>query len=184
MLQEENIGNRIKIKGKTFMLHDTLLSAPYPQMLSIESTNFCNLCCSHCGHSQLPGFNKGHLEIGIFEKVEGLLGSGIKALSLSNFGEPFISKEWNTLLGRALLVEGLNISFITNGLLLDRHLEEIIDPRISIAISIDGTSEETYGYFRGRGNLSRLLRNMELLREMKEKKEVNFPRLTLLFTVS
>ena len=138
MLQEESIGNHIKIKGKTFMLHDTLLSAPYPQMLSIESTNFCNLCCTHCGHSQLPGFNKGHLEIGIFEKVEGLLGSGIKALSLSNFGEPFISKEWNTLLGRALLVEGLNISFITNGLLLDRHLEEIIDPRISIAISIDG----------------------------------------------
>ena len=184
MLKEVSIGNSIEIKGKTFRLHDTLLSAPYPQMLSIESTNFCNLCCSHCGHSQLPGFNKGHLEIGIFEKIEDLLGSGIKGLSLSNFGEPFISKEWNTLLGRALLVEGLNISFITNGLLLDRHLEEVIDPRISIAISIDGVTEETYGYFRGCGNLSRLLRNMELLRDIKEKKGGNFPRLTLLFTVS
>jgi pyruvate-formate lyase-activating enzyme len=76
------------------------------------------------------------------------------------------------------------VSFITNGLLLDRHLEEIMDRRISFAVSVDGVSEDTYGYFRGRNNLSRLLRNMRLFREMKEKNRENCPRLTLLVTVS
>lgn len=166
------------------MFHETLLSAPYPRAISLESTNLCNLRCSHCGHSQFPPFSRGHLEMGLLRKVEGLLGSEIKELSLSNFGEPFISRQWKKLLAWALSIEDLNLSFITNGLLLERHIEEIMDRRISFAVSVDGVSEDIYGYFRGRNNLTGLLRNLRLFSEMKEKNRGNCPRLTLLVTVS
>jgi MoaA/NifB/PqqE/SkfB family radical SAM enzyme len=173
----------IEIKGRPFWVHRTLLGAPYPQLLSLESTNFCNLSCSHCGHSQFPEFKRGHLDMKYFDAVEYLLGSKIRGISLSNFGEPFVSKPWNILLRKSLAIEGIHISFITNGLLLDKHLEEILDPRISIAVSIDGASGETYGHFRGK-DISKLTDNLDLLKSLKAAKKVDYPQLTFLFTVS
>jgi len=180
----DETGIELVIKGKTFLLHDTLLGAPYPQVISLESTNFCNLSCSHCGHSQFPEFSKGHFDMKYFQKIEHLLGSKIKGISLSNFGEPLISKVWHTLLNKTLSINGVHISFITNGLLLDKHLDEILDPRISIAISIDGTSEETFNYFRGKNNFSKFIANLTLLKNLKEEKGVTYPSITFLFTVS
>jgi MoaA/NifB/PqqE/SkfB family radical SAM enzyme len=174
----------LKIKEKTFLLHDTLLGTPYPQIVSLESTNFCNLSCSHCGHSQFPEFSKGHFDMKYFHKVEQLLGSKIKGISLSNFGEPLISHVWHTLLGRALSIDGLNISFVTNGLLLDKHLDEVLDPRISIAISVDGASEKTYGYFRGKNNFSKLIKNLTLIKNLKDERGVSYPHITFFSTVS
>lgn len=57
-----------------------------------------------------------------FRQVEHLLGPEIKNISLSNFGEPFMSKVWKDLLGRSLALDSPGIFFITNGLLLDRHI--------------------------------------------------------------
>ncbi len=173
----------IEIKGRPFWVHRTVLGAPYPQLLSFESTNFCNLSCSHCGHSQFPEFKRGHLDMKYFDAVEYLLGSKIRGVSLSNFGEPFMSKSWDILLRKALAIEGIHISFITNALLLDKHLEEILDPRISIAVSIDGASSDTYGYFRGQ-DVSKLMRNLDLLKSLKAERKVDYPQLTFLFTVS
>lgn len=183
-LQEQENNVKIEIRGKTFLLHNTLLDAPYPQAISLESTNFCNLTCSHCGHSQFTKFNKGHLDIKYLHKIQHLLGSKIKAVSLSNFGEPFISKVWHTLLEKVISIDEINISFITNGLLLDKHIDEILNPRISIAISIDGASEKTYSYFRGSNNFSKLLFNLNLLKNLKVERKISFPHITFLFTVS
>jgi MoaA/NifB/PqqE/SkfB family radical SAM enzyme len=172
------------IKGEPFLLHDTLLGAPYPGALSFEATNFCNLCCTHCGHSQYPGFSKGHFDMKYFRKVEHLLGSEVKSISLNNFGEPFMSKTWDDLLHRSLSLDSPAIFFITNGLLLDRHIEEVLNPRISMAISIDGASEQTYSSFRGRNNFQKLMFNLTLLKDTKLAKGIPYPQVTFLFTVS
>ncbi len=174
----------IAVSGKTFLVHTTLLGTPYPQTLSLEATNFCNLCCSHCGHSQYPGFSKGHFDMKYFEKIRHLLGSEIKGISLSNFGEPFMSKAWSDLLKRSLALGSPGIFFITNGLLLDRHIDEILNPRISMAVSIDGASEKTYSSFRGKGKFSKLTANLALLREAKSAKRISYPEVTFLFTAS
>lgn len=166
---------QLKIKGRIFLLHDTLLGAPYPHALSLESTNFCNLSCSHCGHSQFPAFKKGHFDMKYMNEVEHLLGKNIKEVSLSNFGEPFFSRVWYELQKKALSIEGLNVSFITNGLLLDKHLDEVLDPRISMAVSIDGASEKTYSYFRGKNNFSKLINNLTLLKDLKDGRGVSYP---------
>jgi AdoMet-dependent heme synthase len=175
---------RLQVGGKTFLMHKTLLGAPSPGTLSFEATNFCNLCCSHCGHSQYPGFDKGHFDMKYFHKVEHLLNSKIKGISLSNFGEPFMSKTWKNLFEKSLAVGSNNISFITNALLLDRHIEEILNPRISLAISVDGAYEETYSIFRGKNNFARLTENLALLKKIKSAKHVTYPEVAFLFTIS
>lgn len=187
LVSSASIGEKsseLKIGERTFLIHNSLLGAAYPSALSLESTNFCNLACSHCGHSQFSKFSKGHFDMRYLHKVEHLLGSEIKNLSLSDFGEPFISRVWPDLLRSALAIEGLTVSFITNGLLLDRHIEEIMDPRIWMAVSVDGASEKTYGYFRGKTNFSRLISNLTRLKKIKEERGVSYPHTTMLFTVS
>lgn len=173
-----------QLDGRPFLLHPSLLTAPYPQSLSFEATNFCNLACTHCGHSQFPPFSKGHLDMKYFYKVKHLLGTHIRSVSLSNFGEPLISRVWPELLNEALTISGLNISFITNGLLLDKHLDRIIDPRVTVAVSIDGASEETFGAFRGKNSFHRLCANLERLSDLKQEKGIPYPAVVFYFTVS
>ncbi|MBI5849112.1 MAG: radical SAM protein [Nitrospirae bacterium] len=182
--QQSEVPLELRIKDKVFFLHSSLMGEPYPEVLSLESTNFCNLSCSHCGHSQFPVFQKGHFDMTLFDTLDHLLGTRIKTVSLSNFGEPFMSQIWPQLLKKVCSIDELNISFITNGLMLDRHLLDVADHRISFAVSIDGASEKTYGHFRGKNNFSRLIQNLTLLKKQKDQAGVVYPRITFLFTVS
>lgn len=149
-----------------YRIHPTLLGEPLPRTLSLEVTNHCNLSCSHCGHSQYPEFRKGYLDESLLEKVRHLLGPGkIAAVNLSDFGEPFMSKNWWSIYEQVGNIPGLEIGFITNGLLIDRHLDKFDRSGLNISISIDGASEATYGHFRGQGNFAKLVANLELIRE-------------------
>ena len=117
-------------------------------------------------------------------KIDHLMGNPISEVSLSDYGEPLLSKVWNELLAWALSHRGLQVSFTTNGILLGRHIEESIDPRISIAVSMDGATEETYGYFRGKGHFSRLLENLKVLKKVKESRGIDYPSIVLFIAVS
>jgi radical SAM protein with 4Fe4S-binding SPASM domain len=59
----------------------------------------------------------------------------------------------------------LRISFITNAVLLDKHLERLDHPDLDITISMDGASERTYGHFRGTGYFEKVVSNLTQLRE-------------------
>jgi ABC-type polysaccharide/polyol phosphate transport system ATPase subunit/MoaA/NifB/PqqE/SkfB family radical SAM enzyme len=174
----------LNIQGKTFLVHPSLLSATYPQTLSLESTNLCNLSCSHCKRSLISEFSKGHFDMSLLGKVEHLVGGAISSVSLSDYGEPLLSKVWDELLAWALAHKGVQISFTTNGLLLEGQIEKVMDHRISIAVSVDGVSEETYGYFRGKGNFERLYGNLRLLDRVKRERGVSYPVVSFFFTVS
>ena len=153
------------IAYRAFQLHPTLLGEPLPQAISFETTNHCNLRCTHCGHTQFAPFVKGYLDEGLFDKLARHLGPGkIPAVGLSDFGEPFMSKRWWNIFDRARAVEGLGISFITNAVLLDRHLDKLDHPGLNIAISMDGASEPTYAHFRGAGYFEHVVGNLRQLR--------------------
>lgn len=153
--------SNIPLSFHGYQLHPTLLGEPLPQALSFETTNHCNLKCTHCGHSEYPEFEKGFLDETLFDKVSHLLGKGgIPTANLSDFGEPFMSKKWWRLFDKAKQIEGLSISFITNGLLLHHHFDKLTHPGLNISISVDGASEATYGHFRGEGHFSTLVDNL------------------------
>ena len=153
-------------KIDSLRLHTGLLTQPLPGSLSLEATNFCNLKCTHCGHTQFPKFEKGHLDLSLLEKVAPVLGPGkIENLALSDFGEPLLSPRWKRLFGEAKRLDGVRLSFITNAVLLDRHLDELAHPGLDITVSLDGATEETFSRFRGEGYLEKIIRNLESLRD-------------------
>lgn len=151
---------------RAFRLHPSLMTAPLPDHINLEVTNHCNLRCSHCGHSQYVPFVKGHVEDGVFDEILPHLGPGkVRGLGLSGFGEPLLSPQWWAIFSRARQIPGLRLSFITNAVLLDRHLDRLDHPALDIAISMDGASEATYAHFRGAGHFARVVRNLAALRE-------------------
>lgn len=153
------------IPYRSFQLHPTLLGEPLPPAISFETTNHCNLRCTHCGHTQYAPFVKGYLDEALFDKLAPHLGPGkIPAANLSDFGEPFMSKRWWNIFDRARAIEGLGISFITNAVLLDRHLDKLDHPGLDMAISMDGASEPTYAHFRGAGHFEHVVSNLRQLR--------------------
>ncbi len=151
---------------QSFRLHPSPTTEPLPPVLSIEVTNHCNLRCSHCGHSQYSEFVKGHAPGALIERLLPYVGKDrIPALGISGFGEPLLSPQWASLMSRARSMPDVRISFITNGLLLERHFDKLDHPRLDIAISMDGASEATYAHFRGCGHFEKVVRNLAALRE-------------------
>ncbi|MBI5612847.1 MAG: radical SAM protein [Gammaproteobacteria bacterium] len=158
--------NATSLPYRSFQLHPTLLGESLPSALSLETTNHCNLHCTHCGHSQYAQFAKGYLEEGLFEKVAPHLGPGkIPTVNLSDFGEPFMSKRFWKIFESARAIGGLRISFITNAVLLDRHLDKLTHSGLDIAISMDGASEQTFSQFRGAGHFEKVVNNLRQLYE-------------------
>lgn len=154
------------IEHQGFRLHSSLLTTPPPQVINLELTNFCNLRCTHCGHTQYPEFVKGHADSTLFERLLPLLGPGkIQLLGLTSYGETLMSREWWATFSRALAIPDVSIHFVTNGLLLGKHLDKVIHPRVEIVISMDGANETTYGHFRGAGHLEKVIANLKALRE-------------------
>ncbi|UHD14878.1 radical SAM protein [Thiocapsa bogorovii] len=165
--------------------HDSLLGQPLPSTISIETTNFCNLKCTHCGHSKYPPFRKGHADIELLDRLNPYLGGGrIGALALNESGEPFVATHWRRFLQLAKNIEGLQIAYITNGLLIHKHLDDLIHPRINLSVSVDGATEATYEHFRGPGNFDRLIRNLEDLDKKTRASLHRPPGRTLLTTLS
>jgi MoaA/NifB/PqqE/SkfB family radical SAM enzyme len=151
-------------------LHPTLLSQKLPDTISLETTNHCNLRCSHCGHSQYEKFSKGNLDQKYFEQIKPFLGdSKVKTLSLSDFGELFLSSKCDAMFAAANAIEGIKLNFITNGLLIHKHWDIFKIKGLSFNVSFDGASEQTYAHFRGKGYFDKVVSNLEMLYE----KEIN-----------
>lgn len=155
---------------RALRLHPSLMMEPLPPVLNFEVTNHCNLRCSHCGHSQHTPFVKGHAPEGLFEKLMPYLGKDkIPSLGVSGFGESLLSSQWWSIFSRARSIPDLRISFITNAVLLDRHLNKLDYPHLDIAISMDGASEPTYSHFRGHGYFEKVVRNLSALRDKEAR---------------
>ena len=122
-----------------------------PLVLGIDLTRKCNISCRHCvldaneKDDSLP-----------FEQVISLVDQafqlGVQLLDF-NGGEPLLYPGFFSLVNYAL-EKGLNIIFISNGILISENLDEIkkcydeFGPVLQIGISLDGHNAEIHGYFR------------------------------------
>jgi MoaA/NifB/PqqE/SkfB family radical SAM enzyme len=146
------------------------METPLPESISLEVTNHCNLCCSHCGHHHYPKFDKGHFELAYLDKILPFLGGKqIKNLHLSDYGEPFLSPKFKQIFTQAQELTDLTISFNTNGILLHKNWSIFNYPRLQFNVSLDGASEATYSHFRGKGYFNKVVANLRELKTMENR---------------
>jgi len=127
-------------------------------------TNKCNLRCIICDiwKTSWQASQKTMDEIvKLFPYIEDMVWEG---------GEVLLMKGFEEILSEAARYPHLKQVIFTNGLLFtERIIEKLFRGRVDIVFSIDGVTKETYEYIRRGGKFDRLLRNLSMIKEAKEK---------------
>jgi len=167
-----NVFSWYKRRNRTHKLDSSLnekniLHRPYPPwVIQVEVTNRCNLRCTNCSNSAAAA--GGFTDISP-EFLHGILAQLPREtdISLNGIGEPFMHKGIFELFG-AVEKRGHNLSFITNGMLLDesniRRLGDFKKLKY-IGISLDGDSKELNESIRVGMRFEKVIENIIALRK-------------------
>jgi len=135
----------------------SLLKTERLRELWFHVTNNCNVTCTHCLVSSAPGA-RGEISAARLLEVAGQASSlGCTIFALSG-GEPFVHKEFETIVDGLLALDDARVAVLTNGLLLDkreRALDRWPSDRFHLQISVDGT-RRTHDGVRGERSFERL----------------------------
>ena len=147
----------------------------FPPCLQIEPTSVCNYRCVMCYQSDQNFVKKsggfmGNMTYKIFVDIIDEVTGKIEAITLASRGEPLLHTKIIPMLeycrGKFLALK-LN----TNASILD---EPIINALLSsdlqtLVFSIDAADKQSYEKIRVGGKFDKILRNIELFREIRER---------------
>lgn len=154
-----------------------LQTPDYPQELVIAIDRTCNLRCPSCRreyYTELSPEEKDTAQ----RALQALQRSGwlakSKLLNLAGDGEVFHSQYYRQLLLTDL--KRSQIHLLTNGTLFNEHNWQLIKDkyaRISVSVSLDAASAQTFNKLRG-GDYQQLLQNLTLLSNLRQTGAIAF----------
>lgn len=160
---------------------DVRLRPHLPTELQLEVTGACNLRCRMCLVRYRPplGRKQGAMSFEMFRDLLDAL-PDLEVLTLQGLGEPLLAPDLPRMIDEAV-ARGLQVGFNTNATLLDRAwAERLVDTGASwLHVSIDGATDETYGWIRDRGNLEAVTTNLRTLIAVRRDRGRDRPRIQL-----
>jgi len=159
----------------------------YPYLAMIESSSRCNLLCVMCprtiGKSPSSGTEYGDFSVELLAKVESFF-PHVDEVVLSWIGEPFLNRKIDEIIDRVKRWP-IQVHITTNGMLLDDHYAQmVVSKKVdSVAISIDGATDETFAKIRQGGSLDKIKANIARLNELKRREHSLVPLLQVAFVV-
>lgn len=161
------------------------LSPEFPSQIIVDVTQYCNLACIHCPHSEFVKskvFTGAHLDVGLHKKLIDEVatdGLGIcQYLRYTANGEPLLHPKIEEILEYACKNSKTKINVTTNGILLiESKAKKLLDIGVDIFdISIDAFTNETYSKIRVNGDLNKTRSNVlgfiNLIKKYKYKTKV------------
>src|SRR5919197_4251946 len=135
--------------------------------LRLSVTDRCNFRCQYCMPAEgLPWLERS--EVLTFEEIERLVrlfvAMGVHDVRLTG-GEPLVRRDFPRLAGMLARIDGLeDLSVTTNGYLLDRDAEALVDAGINrFNVSIDSLQRDRFFAMTRRDALPQVLRGLEAL---------------------
>jgi cyclic pyranopterin phosphate synthase len=144
--------------------------------LRVSVTDRCNFRCQYC----MPAEGIAWLEredILSFEEIERLASvlveMGIRDLRLTG-GEPLARRQFPLLVAKLAAIEGIeDLSLTTNGYLLERDAEALVDAGIGrVNVSIDSLQRDRFFQMTRRDALPQVLRGLEAIARHPEVRPV------------
>ncbi|WP_341659332.1 radical SAM/SPASM domain-containing protein [Vibrio sp.] len=156
------------------------LSEDFPSQIIIDATQFCNLACIHCPHSNFiktDAYSGAHLDANLHKKLIHEVatdGLGIcQYLRYTANGETLMHPKFIEMIEYAGKYCKTKINVTTNGVLLKgKKVKQLLDAGVDVFdISLDAYKDETYAKIRVKGNLVKVRENvLNLIRLIKEGK--------------
>lgn len=154
----------------------------------MDQINRCNLRCRMCAFSdeRIKKLKKIKMEYWVFEKIANEIFPYAYYVALSCLTEPLLVKD---LPERLRFLREKQVPFselITNGMLLSKEiiLSFIENGLTRLGISLDGAKKETYESIRVGASFKKILKNLEMINNLKEEKGANFPKLRFIMVLS
>ncbi len=153
----------------------------FPLFIDIEVTNKCNLRCPFCSTTISGNRNKkGFISKENVEKIidEGS-NNGLYGVKFNVRGEPLLNKNIDYFVEYAKRKGLIDVYFNTNALLLTEEMSNrLIDAGLDrISISFEGYTKEVYEQNRVGSNYEKVLKNIEKLRSIKNRLNVQHPKI-------
>lgn len=145
-----------------------------PNYIQLETTSYCNARCVMCVHYYNGNDDAKHIDNKLIENLSSELG-GCYVIALNGMGEPFLHPQIEEIINcyaerQIYLVTNTNLSILTPTL-----LELINEHFISIEISCDGATKDTFESIRKNLSFETFKQNLMLLKERcpKTEKKIN-----------
>ena len=151
----------------------------FPLNIIIEPSNYCNLNCTTCANNKMTR-SKGRMDIRLYKKLidEIAIENPYVRIWLDYYGEPLLQQFKLFYMIDYAKKKGLsNISFNTNGTLLNQEMTEmVLDSGLDfISIDCDGFSKEVYEKIRVNANRDVTYANIEYFLKRRAERGLKKP---------
>ena len=147
----------------------------FPPCLQIEPSSVCNFRCVFCFETDKSFTNKksgfmGTMTLENFKTIIDQAHKNIQFITLASRGEPLVAKNFSEMLNYTS-GKFLNLKLNTNASLLNEKICHAIlsDSVGTLVISADAAEKNEYAKIRVNGNLDKIVKNLELFNNIKEK---------------
>lgn len=156
----------------------------YPPYLQIEPSSICNYRCVFCYQTDTNFFKKttpgmGQMSLELFKEIVDQATNNIEFLSLASRGEPLLAKE---IEGMLVYAKGkfLNLKVNTNvSLLTESKVHALLAGGVkTVVFSADAAEEPLYSQLRVNGKLYKVLKNIEMFQNIRQKEYSSVPIIT------
>ncbi|MEM1645456.1 MAG: radical SAM protein [Ignisphaera sp.] len=156
----------------------------HPDELIVEVATTCNMDCFHCFRKSAKELKPQIIDIQLFEKVlNESIRCKVKKIVFSGWGEPFTHPRLDYIVEMCKKY-GLEVAINTNGLLLGKFMDLIIDYIDELYISLDAATTQTYNYIRAPNVFNYVIQNIRELTKIKQQRGLLKPYTKALFTVT
>ena len=178
-LENKNILRYVVYRYKYNIYPKLKILEEYPPNIQIEPTSMCNLRCIMCYQSDKSFSSKsagfmGYMKSDLLKKVVDEIEGKIEGVTFASRGEPTLHKQLDEFLKYC---EGkfLGLKLNTNATLLDeKKINLLLSSDLqSLVLSIDEKNKENYEKIRVNAKFEKIMRNLDLLKNIREKKYKN-----------
>lgn len=142
----------------------------YPIVVDLDLTTYCDLSCPECISDPILNTTQFKSE-DVISLAKQVVEIGIKGVVLIGGGEPLIHNQASTVI-KILGSAGVKVGLVTNGTLIDKHLDAIAKYVAWTRVSVDAGTKEIYGRFRPskkkKNVFEKVISNMVLLSKVKK----------------
>lgn len=141
----------------------------------IEVSSACNINCPVCpvGEGHVPS---KLISWQTYKKIVDLLPDSVWVVNYEFRGEPLMNPDFPKMVKYAH-EKGCFTIASTNGMLLDRHIDGLVDSGIDmLRVAVEGPTHDVHVKYRRGSSLEKILNNLRLLVETRKRSARKFPR--------
>ncbi|MBW2091461.1 MAG: radical SAM protein [Deltaproteobacteria bacterium] len=156
-----------------------LLASDFPDRVTVELTNHCNLNCVMCPRHHMKG-TRGYMTWSLFKKIIDEMAEHDHVVLVPFFrGESLLHPHSVEMLAYAKRKNNGPVQFTTNATLLSEDVASaLLETGIDfISFSVDSVDPKTYKSVRRRDDLKKVLKNIETFCNLKMRKNMKNPEI-------